>query len=378
MSPLVKRLEQSPQFEVKVCVTGQHRQMLDQVLQLFEIVPDYDLDLMRTNQELNYITSSIVNGVGRVLAELRPDYVLVHGDTTSTMAASLAAFYHQIPVGHVEAGLRTGNILSPWPEEANRRICDVLASLYFAPTVESRCNLIKEGVDPNAIVVTGNTVIDALISVTQRLKHDEQLRSQMAKHFSFLEQDKKLILVTGHRRENFGEKFKCLCKALRHIAETNANVQVVYPVHLNPQVQKPVREILDEVTNVTLLEPQEYLPFAYLMSQAYMIVTDSGGIQEEAPSLGKPVLVVRDTTERPEAIAAGTAKLVGTEFDSIVTEVERLLIDDHSYKKMAQAHNPFGDGRASERIIQALLEKTKSKANVSKDKAWLNGTEIMA
>ena len=378
MAPLVKVLEQSPKFDAKVCVTGQHRQMLDQVLHLFEIIPDYDLNLMRNNQELSAITTSILSGLSQVLDKMQPDYVLVHGDTNTTMAASLAAFYRQIPVGHVEAGLRTGNLFSPWPEEANRRICDVISSLYFAPTRESQINLLKEGVDPSDIVVTGNTVIDALMSVTQKLDHDEQLRSQMSSSFPFLEQDKKLILVTGHRRENFGEKFKCFCRALRFIAETNQDVQVVYPVHLNPQVQKPVREILDDAPNVILLQPQEYLPFAYLMSQAYLIITDSGGIQEEAPSLGKPVLVVRDTTERPEAIAAGTAKLVGTDFDSIVNAVEHLLTDEQDYIAMAQAHNPYGDGKASERIAQALLNVAGHEETMKGGKEWLNAPEVMA
>ncbi len=378
MAPLVKVLEQSSKFDVEVCVTGQHRQMLDQVLHFFEIIPGYDLDLMCKNQELSSITTSILNGLGEVMDESQPDYVLVHGDTTTTMAASLAAFYRQIPVGHVEAGLRTGNISSPWPEEANRRICDVISSLYFAPTRESQYNLLKEGVDPAAIVVTGNTVIDALISVTQKLERDERLRDQMASGFPFLDKNKKLILVTGHRRESFGEKFKEFCKALRFIAETNQDVQVVYPVHLNPQVQMPVHDILDGVPNVTLLEPQKYLSFVYLMTRAYLIVTDSGGIQEEAPSLGKPVLVARDTTERPEAIAAGTAKLVGTNFDSIVTTVERLLIDEEEYTRMAQALNPYGDGKASERIAQAILMAAGQKETIAKYNDWLGAVEVTA
>ncbi len=360
LAPLIKALQCVSTFDVKVCVTGQHREMLDQTLKLFAITPDFDLDLMRAGQSLSSITTGVLNGVNKVFDEFLPDVVLVHGDTTTTMAATLAAFYRQIPVGHVEAGLRTRNINSPWPEEANRRITDILASWYFAPTEEARQNLLDEGVEASRIVLTGNTVIDALMLTHSDIETNSILRAELAQGFPFLDAEKRMILVTGHRRENFGAKFKSFCSALKSLAERYPNVQIVYPVHLNPQVQAPVRSILAEQPNIFLLEPQQYRPFIYLMSRAFFIITDSGGIQEEAPSLGKPVLVVRDTTERPEAIAAGTAKLVGTEFHNIVAAVELLLDDVDEYSRMARAHNPFGDGKACEKIIHELIRVLNS------------------
>jgi UDP-N-acetylglucosamine 2-epimerase (hydrolysing) len=354
MAPLVQALTARPGYEPRVCVTAQHRQMLDQVLKLFDIVPDFDLNLMRTGQSLSGVTCAALEGLEQVLDTFAPDVILVHGDTTTTLAASIAAFYRRIPIGHVEAGLRTGDLLSPWPEEMNRRIADAIADLYFAPTEQARDNLLREGVDPARVVLTGNTVIDALLQVVDQLRSDEALRRRVAARFPFLDDDRRLILVTGHRRENFGEKFADLCRALRRIAMERPDVQIVYPVHFNPNVQKPVRSILNNLANVSLIEPQEYLPFVYLMMRAYLIITDSGGIQEEAPALGKPVLVSRDTTERPEAIEAGTARLVGTSIEGIVAAVTQLLDDDGAYERMAQSHSPYGDGRATERIVAAL------------------------
>ncbi len=355
MAPLVKTLQAHKAFEVKVCVTAQHRHMLDQVLQLFDIQPDFDLNLMRPGQDLSDITSGVLLGLKPVLAQWRPDAVLVHGDTSTTFAASLAAFYQRIPVGHVEAGLRTGNLYSPWPEEANRKLTSVLAHWHFAPTATSRSNLLKEGVPSSAIHVTGNTVIDALLQVREKIVNSPQLRQQFAQDFSFLDPRKRLVLVTGHRRENFGDGFERICQALTRIAKNHADVQVVYPVHLNPQVQEPVRRLLGDIGNIHLIEPLDYLPFVYLMDKSTLILTDSGGIQEEAPSLGKPVLVMRDTTERPEAVEAGTVKLVGTDVEKIVTEAGTLLTDTQAYQTMAFAHNPYGDGLACQRIAQALL-----------------------
>lgn len=349
MAPLVKELQKSSVLIVKVCVTAQHRQMLDQVLQLFEITPDYDLDLMRPGQTLPQLTSSILMGMDGVLADYHPDWVLVHGDTSTSMATSLAAYYRQVGVAHVEAGLRTCNLYSPWPEEGNRQITGRLAGLHFAPTEESRGNLLKEGIKPDAIQVTGNTVIDALLSVSQRIDNDIELRSTLAAQFPFLDSAKRLVLVTGHRRENFGAGFESICNALKDIAR-EPGVQVVYPVHLNPHVQEPVRRILGDATHVHLIEPLDYLPFIYLMKRSRVILTDSGGIQEEAPSLGKPVLVMRDTTERPEAVAAGTVRLVGTDQARIVNETTKLLNDDAAYQHIAFAHNPYGDGATCQRI----------------------------
>ena len=353
MAPLVTELKQRSDLQTIVVVTAQHRQMLDQVLELFNIVPDEDLDLMSSGQTLPTLTARIVQGMSDVIARHRPDRVLVHGDTTTTFATALAAFYQRIPVGHVEAGLRTGNLYSPWPEEANRRLAGVLADLHFAPTEQAAVNLQAEQVLPSAIHVTGNTVIDALLATAKRIDTDASLEASLASLFPFLDASKRLVLVTGHRRENFGEGFEQICLGLARLAERQ-DVQVVYPVHLNPMVQEPVNRLLGHLPGVHLIPPQDYLPFIYLMRQAYLIITDSGGIQEEAPSLGKPVLVMRDTTERPEAVAAGTVRLVGTDATRIVAEASRLLDCPADYKRMAQATNPFGDGQASRRIANLL------------------------
>lgn len=353
MAPVVAALATDSRFEARVCVTAQHRQMLDQVLELFDIKPDFDLDLMLPGQDLSDITSRVLLGMRAVFSEWLPDIVLVHGDTTTTMATSLAAYYQRIPVGHVEAGLRTGNIYSPWPEEMNRKIAGAISALHFAPTAISKANLLREGVNPESICVTGNTVIDALLQVDLRLRSDEVLRSGIGKLFDFLDPAKKLVLVTGHRRENFGAGFENICRALATLAE-RTDVQIVYPVHLNPNVQEPVRRILDGVSNVHLIPPLDYLPFVYLMGVSHLILTDSGGVQEEAPSLGKPVLVMRDTTERPEAVSAGTVKLVGTDPELIVNETTRLLDDEAAYQAMSRAHNPYGDGQASKIILETL------------------------
>ncbi|EKM7176993.1 non-hydrolyzing UDP-N-acetylglucosamine 2-epimerase [Cronobacter sakazakii] len=354
MAPLVHALAQDPAFDTRVCVTAQHRQMLDQVLHLFSIVPDYDLNIMKPGQGLTEITCRILEGLKPILTEFRPDVVLVHGDTTTTIATSLAAFYQRIPVGHVEAGLRTGDLYSPWPEEANRTLTGHLAMYHFAPTELSRQNLLRENIPDARIFVTGNTVIDALIAVRDRVMADEPLRLRLETQYPFLNGDKKMILVTGHRRESFGEGFEQICRALADIAAQNRDVQIVYPVHLNPNVTEPVNRILGHIDNIVLIEPQEYLPFVWLMNHAWLILTDSGGIQEEAPSLGKPVLVMRETTERPEAVEAGTVRLVGTDTQRIVAEVTRLLHDEAAYQAMSHAHNPYGDGQACERILHAL------------------------
>ncbi len=355
MAPLALALAADERFEAKVCVTGQHREMLDQVLALFAIKPEFDLDIMKPRQDLTDVTSSILLGMKEVFREFKPDIVLVHGDTATTFAATLAAYYQQIPVAHVEAGLRTGNLYSPWPEEANRKLTGTLAKLHFAPTDNSRLNLIGEGVAKASIVVTGNTVIDALLEVIKRLEHDPHLFAKAAAPTAFLDNNRKLILVTGHRRESFGGGFERICKALLDTAQLHPDVDIVYPMHLNPNVREPVNRLLTGIDNVHLIEPLDYLPFVHLMSRAHIILTDSGGIQEEAPSLGKPVLVMRDTTERPEAVEAGTVKLVGTDGTNIVREINRLLLDAEAYRAMSYAHNPYGDGQASARIIEALL-----------------------
>jgi UDP-N-acetylglucosamine 2-epimerase (non-hydrolysing) len=355
MAPLAKALQAHSEFETRVCVTAQHREMLDQVLDLFELTPDFDLNLMQAGQTLFDVTTRVLTGVGQVLEQWKPDVVLVHGDTTTTFASSLAAFYHQVAVGHVEAGLRTRNLYSPWPEEANRQLTGILAQYHFAPTESSRNNLLEEGKSEDSIWVTGNTVIDALIWVSDKLTRDQELKNELASRFPFLTTGKKMVLVTGHRRENFGEGFLQICRGLDQLAKREG-IQVVYPVHLNPNVQKPVREILGNNPDVHLIEPQDYLPFVYLMQQSHFIITDSGGIQEEAPALGKPVLVMRDTTERPEAVAAGTVKLVGANADRIVEQAFKLLDDPEEYQRMSQAHNPYGDGKAVERIINALKD----------------------
>lgn len=354
MAPLVHALAQDHEIESRLCVTAQHREMLDQVLHLFSLVPDYDLNIMRPGQGLTEITSRILEGLKTVFADFTPDVVLVHGDTTTTLAASLAAFYHRIPVGHIEAGLRTGDLYSPWPEEANRTLTGHLASYHFAPTERSRQNLLRENLPDSRIFVTGNTVIDALFWVRDRVLSDDNLRNSLAARYPFLDADKKLLLVTGHRRESFGGGFERICSALAEIARLHPQLQIVYPVHLNPNVSEPVNRILSGIDNIILIEPQEYLPFVWLMDRAWLILTDSGGIQEEAPSLGKPVLVMRDATERPEAIEAGTVRLVGTDGTKIVSEVTRLLTDEKAWQTMSHAHNPYGDGLACQRIVQAL------------------------
>jgi UDP-N-acetylglucosamine 2-epimerase (non-hydrolysing) len=356
MAPLVHALSADERFEAKCCVTAQHREMLDQVLELFEIKPDYDLNLMRAGQSLNDVTARILLELKPVLQEFKPDVVLVHGDTATTFAASLAAYYEQIAVGHVEAGLRTGNIYSPWPEEANRKLTGALTQYHFAPTNTSQNNLLRENFDKDNISVTGNTVIDALLMIKEKIDHDEALQHSLSEQFPFLREDKMLVLVTGHRRESFGGGFERICEALAFTAQKHPEAQIVYPMHLNPNVREPVNRILAGISNVHLIEPQQYLPFIYLMNRSHIILTDSGGIQEEAPSLGKPVLVMRDTTERPEAVEAGTVKLVGTNVDRIVTSLTTLLQDEQAYKEMSFAHNPYGDGKACQRILDVLAK----------------------
>ncbi|WP_458718248.1 non-hydrolyzing UDP-N-acetylglucosamine 2-epimerase [Pseudomonas gregormendelii] len=355
MAPLVLALASDDRFESKVCVTGQHREMLDQVLDLFGIKPEFDLNVMKPGQDLTDVSTAILQGLKQTFKQFKPDMVLVHGDTATTFAASLAAYYHQIPVAHVEAGLRTGNLYSPWPEEGNRKLAGALANLHFAPTETSQSNLLREGVNPTTIVVTGNTVIDALLDVVARLDQDQELNSKAAAPCAFLDPSRKLILVTGHRRESFGDGFERICQALMEVAQQNPEIDIVYPVHLNPNVREPVNRLLTGIKNIHLIAPLDYLPFVYMMSRAHIILTDSGGIQEEAPSLGKPVLVMRDTTERPEAVAAGTVKLVGTETINIVLELSRLLTDPLAYRTMSFAHNPYGDGKACQRILESLL-----------------------
>ena len=356
MAPLVKALQATPGLQTVVCVTAQHRQMLDQVLRLFEITPEHDLDVMKPGQDLYDITSNILLGLRPVLAAERPDWVLVHGDTTTTLATTLAAYYARIPVAHIEAGLRTGDKYAPFPEEMNRKITGAVADLHFAPTTASEANLLAEGVPAASIHVTGNTVIDALLAVVDKLKTSATLQTELAERFRFLDASKRLILVTGHRRENFGEGFQNICHALADVAERHPEVEILYPVHLNPNVRQPVQDILAArgLSNVHLIEPVDYLPFVYLMNRSHLIITDSGGVQEEAPSLGKPVLVMRETTERPEAVAAGTVKLVGTSRDEIVRQCERLLTDSDAYLAMSRAHNPYGDGQAVARIVNTL------------------------
>jgi UDP-N-acetylglucosamine 2-epimerase (non-hydrolysing) len=361
MAPLVLSLAADDRFDSRVCVTGQHRQMLDQVLDLFEISPDYDLNIMKAGQDLTDVTTSILQGLKPVLKAFEPDIVLVHGDTATTLAASLAAYYQQIPIAHVEAGLRTNNLYSPWPEEANRRLTGTLAALHFAPTTTSRDNLIKEGVSQAQIFTTGNTVIDALLEVVRKLDSND-LQSRFQAQFEFLDSQRRMVLVTGHRRENFGNGFERICEALAKTARQFPDVDIVYPVHLNPNVREPVNRLLAGIDNVYLIEPLDYLPFVYLMSRAYLILTDSGGVQEEAPALGKPVLVMRDTTERPEAVQAGTVKLVGTAVESINRNLAQLLTNDALYREMSFAHNPYGDGKACARILDALLNQSSPRS----------------
>ena len=353
MAPLVNKLVTVAGIDSRVCVTAQHREMLDQVLELFKITPDYDLNIMKSAQGLSHITSEVLLRLDSPLQEFRPDRILVHGDTSTTMAASLAAFYQQIPVAHVEAGLRTGDIYAPWPEEMNRKITTAITDMHFAPTISAKDNLLSEGVKETSITVTGNTVIDALLEVVKTIHEDEALQKTLHDQFTFLDQSKKMVLVTGHRRENFGDRFEYICHALTKLAEDDT-VQIVYPVHLNPNVQEPVNRILGNKKNIHLIPPQDYLPFVFLMDKSHIIITDSGGVQEEAPSLGKPVLVMRDTTERPEAVEAGTVKLVGANPERIVTETSLLLTGEAEYKKMAKSHNPYGDGKAVGKIIEEL------------------------
>jgi len=354
MAPLVHALETDIRFVLKVCVTAQHREMLDQVLELFEINPDYDLNVMRNGQTLTDVTSTILASLKPILEDFKPDVVLVHGDTATTFAAALAAYYQKIKVGHVEAGLRTGNIYSPWPEEANRKLTSAITNYHFSPTVSSKDNLLKEGVHEEDVAVTGNTVIDALFWVRGKLQKNKSLSESLVSKFSYLDSNKKLILVTGHRRESFGGGFERLCEALRQIALKHPQAQILYSVHLNPNVQEPVYRLLNDIDNIFLIAPQEYLSFYYLMDRSSIILTDSGGLQEEAPSLGKPVLVMRETTERPEAIDAGTVRLVGTDVGLIVEQVSLLLSDANEYERMSKAHNPYGDGLASARIVEFL------------------------
>lgn len=364
ISPLVKEFQKYPEkFETIVCVTGQHREMLDQVLRIFDIQPDYDLNIMKQGQDLYDVTARVLTGMRDVLKETRPDIVLVHGDTTTSTAAALAAFYQQIPVGHIEAGLRTHNIYSPWPEEVNRQITGRIATYHFAPTSLSKDNLLQEGISGEQIIVTGNTVIDALYMVVEKIKNDGILSCELEKvlkasgyDISRLSDGRKLVLITGHRRENFGDGFISMCKAIKSLSEKYPEVDFVYPMHLNPNVRKPIHEVFGESqrANLFFIEPLEYLSFVYLMEKSAIVLTDSGGIQEEAPGLGKPVLVMRDTTERPEALEAGTVKLVGTDYDKIVNEVSGLLDSQEYYEKMSKAINPYGDGKACSRIVKAL------------------------
>ncbi len=359
MASVVKELEKYPGSIIsRVCVTAQHRQMLDQVLDLFEIYPDYDLNIMKPGQDLFDVTCSVLQGLKELFEQEQPDIVLVHGDTTTTMAASLAAYYCRLLVGHVEAGLRTGNKFAPFPEEINRKLAGVLTDIHFAPTPWARANLLAEGVSPEAIHLTGNTVIDSLLTVVAKVRHDAKIGTRMAHAFSFLDMNKRMILVTGHRRENFGEGFEQICRALAEIAANRKDVEILYPVHLNPNVREPVQRLLGMGLheNIHLIDPVDYLPFVWLMDRSYLIITDSGGVQEEAPSLGKPVLVMRETTERPEALLAGTVMLVGTDTQKIVRETCRLLDDEAAYTSMSQAHNPYGDGQAAGRIVEVLMK----------------------
>lgn len=368
MAPLVASLRAQPGLEVMVTVTAQHRQMLDQVLTLFAIRPDDDLNVMEPGQTLPNLFAKILTGMTQVLAKRKPDIVLVHGDTTTTLATSLAAFFARTAIGHVEAGLRTGDISAPWPEEANRRLTAPLSELHFAPTKGARENLLGEGIPSDRIFVTGNTVTDALIDVSRRIEGDDGLRSELDGLFPFLDASKRLILVTGHRRENFGAGFEQICLALRDLAR-RGDVQVVYPVHLNPNVQEPVIRILSGLDNVFLIEPLDYLPFVYLMTRASIILTDSGGIQEEAPSLGKPVLVMRETTERPEAVDAGTVRLVGTARETITSQTMLLLDNPDEYERMSNAHNPYGDGNSAPRIAAIVAEHLNRGASPHTDRA---------
>lgn len=363
MAPVVKALEANPEIQSLVCVTAQHREMLDQVLSLFDITPDYDLDIMKSGQSLTQASSRMLLALEPIIEEAQPDLVLVHGDTSTTLCGAQAAFYQQIPIGHVESGLRTYNIYSPWPEEANRQLTSIITKLHFAPTKTAAQHLYDEHNNPEFIYVTGNTVVDALLDVKEKLENDESLRLSLQRQFSALDFAKRRVLITGHRRENFGDGFESICQAIRELAQKYPDYEFVYPVHLNPNVKGPVNRLLKDLGNVKLIEPQDYLPFVYLMSTSHIILTDSGGIQEEAPSLGIPVLVMRETTERQEAVEAGTVKLVGTHAPTIVAEVSNLIENEELYLKMSQAHNPYGDGNASKRITDTIVEFLYKKTN---------------
>lgn len=356
MAPVVKALEANPKIKSMVCVTAQHREMLDQVLSLFEIVPDYDLDIMKSGQTLTQASSRMLLALEPILEDCKPDLVLVHGDTSTTLCGAQAAFYQQIPIGHVESGLRTYNIYSPWPEEANRQLTSIITKLHFAPTKTAAQHLYDEHNNPEFIYVTGNTVVDALLDVKDKLENDDSLRKSLQQQFSELDFTKRRVLITGHRRENFGGGFESICQAIQELAQKYPHYEFVYPVHLNPNVKEPVERLLHGLDNVKLIEPQDYLPFVYLMSTSHIILTDSGGIQEEAPSLGIPVLVMRETTERQEAVEAGTVKLVGTHHATIVTEVSNLIENEALYLKMSEAHNPYGDGKASQHITDTIVD----------------------
>jgi UDP-N-acetylglucosamine 2-epimerase (non-hydrolysing) len=356
MAPVIQHLNTHPLFQNKICVTGQHQQMLEAALDLFNIQPDFNLRVMTANQNLSHLTSKILLGLTDIFSQNKPDLILVHGDTTTTLTASLAAYYHQIPIAHVEAGLRTGNLNSPFPEEANRKLAGALANVHFAPTEQARQNLLNEGIKEQTIHVTGNTVIDALFDMVHTIETQPKLIHSLQAQFPFLSPTRPMLLVTGHRRENFGQGFENICQALARIANQFPHIDIVYPVHLNPSVQKPVKSLLAKIKNIYLIEPVDYLPFVYLMKSAYLILTDSGGIQEEAPSLGKPVLVMRDITERPEAVEAGTVILVGTNVQKIIDHVGRLLIDKSLYHQMSTIQNPYGDGKAAARIVNAIAQ----------------------
>ncbi|MCH7296578.1 non-hydrolyzing UDP-N-acetylglucosamine 2-epimerase [Acinetobacter higginsii] len=356
MAPLFHELASSDFFETKICVTGQHRDMLDQVLTLFRIQPDFDLDIMQKGQDLTDVTSRILIGLKELFRSYQPDLVLVHGDTATTFATALACYFHKVQVGHIEAGLRTHNLYAPWPEEGNRHLTGVISNYHFAPTKKAKENLLEENVPENSIFITGNTVIDALYYVMKRIEEDNELRESLKEKFNYIDWTKKIVLVTGHRRENFGQGFKNICHAISDLSEQYPNVQFIYPMHMNPNVREPVTYYLSNKKNVFLIEPLDYLPFIYLMNKSHLILTDSGGIQEEAPSLGKPVLVMRDTTERPEAVDAGTVKLVGTHFQTIILAVQQLLDDTFVYQQMSRAANPYGDGLASQRIVKFIQE----------------------
>jgi len=356
LSVLIKTLRHDKRFDIKVCITAQHRSMLDDVLELFEIKPDYDLNIMKTGISLTNTVIKILSGLDNILQKFEPNIVLIQGDTSTVLAAALASYYKQIPIAHIEAGLRSDNIYSPWPEEGNRKIVSTITQYHFAPTISAKNNLLKENINSNIIFVTGNTVIDSLFWAKNKIQNDKKLQKKLDKDFSFINPTKRIILVTGHRRESFGSGFENICEALKQIAKKNQDVQIIFPVHLNPNIQKPVNEILKDIENINLIQPQNYIKFQYLMAKSFIILTDSGGIQEEAPSLGKPVLVMRNITERSEAIEGGTVKLVGTDIKKIINSVDILLNNKNEYQKMSLSHNPYGDGQACNRIIEILAK----------------------